>query len=367
MKWKYLILLLITVQSCRNQNTEQRDLQDSVSDRSKKFDSLTNRLQNGYYPNFHSVIIYDDGEVLYERYFDGNDEILGKNVGIVSHSESTLHDVRSITKSVVSTCVGIAIDQGLISGADQKISSFFPEFDTLFTGKKKEWTIHNFLTMSTGLQWNEDVPYTDPANDETIMMFNDTPIEYVLSRPLIHDPGTVFNYSGGATQILLEIVERASGMSIYDFAGTHLFKKIGIDRFEWSKFEKSDVFAGPSGLRLTTRGLLDYALLYHNKGTWEGTQVVSETWVNSSFSKHAEFPSDVLDWNEYYGYQFWIWHDEIDGRRANIVSANGNGDQNIFWIDSDLIVITTAGNYNNWEIEHEAYYMLTHDIYSVLR
>ncbi|GAB5399220.1 MAG: hypothetical protein Aureis2KO_08050 [Aureisphaera sp.] len=362
-KWIYLILVTTFILGCENQNSGK-----TISTQQSTFYDLTNKLQSGYYPNFHSVIIYSKGDLVYEKYLSGKDEVLGKNVGVVQHSQNSLHDIRSITKSIVSTCVGIAIDQGLLKSVDQKISSFFPEFHSILINEKEDWTVRHFLTMTTGFDWNEDVPYTDPSNDETIMMFNDTPIEYVLSRPLIHSPGTMFNYSGGATQILVEIIERASGMTIDDFATNYLFKKIQIDKHEWLKFEKSNIYAGPSGLRLTSRGLLNYAILYLNKGKWEGNQIISANWIDSSFSKQIEFPSDALDWNEYYGYQFWIWHDLINKTRTNIVSANGNGDQNIFWdLNSNLVVITTAGNYNNWEIEKDAYHMLKNEIYLVLK
>ncbi len=363
MKLKYLVYVFALILGCKNQNSKK-----DTSHQQGTFTALTDKLESGYYSNFHSVVIYKDGDLLYERYMIGNDEVLGKSIGLVQHSQSSLHDIRSITKSVVSSCVGIAIDQGLLNSVDQKIISFFPEFSSILTEGKENWTIRHFLTMTTGLDWNEDVPYTDPSNDETIMMFNDSPIEYVLSRPLKQQPGSTFNYSGGATQILVEIVERASGMTISDFASKNLFDKIEIDKYEWLKFTKSNMFAGPSGLRLTSKGLLNYAILYLNKGKWKGNQIVSEQWVDSSFSKQIEFPSDVLDWNEYYGYQFWIWHDSINKTETNIVSANGNGDQNIFWdLDARIIVITTAGNYNDWEIERDAYHMLKNEIYAVIK
>ena len=358
--------------ACKEHSNEQKKRNSQTKDTANNqlivFDNLTERLQDGYYKNFHSVLIYSKGELLYERYFKGTDEMLGSAIGEIQHSRNTLHDIRSITKSVVSTCIGIAIEQKLLTGVNQKIASFFPEFDSILKQEKADWTIHHFLSMTTGLEWNENVSYTDPSNDETIMMFNDKPIEYVLSRPLLHSPGTVFNYSGGATQILAEIIERTSGMTIYEFAHNNLFKKIGIDDFQWMKFEKSKKYAGPSGLRLTSRGLLNYAILYKNKGTWNENQIIAEHWVDSSFMKHAEFPSDVFSWKEYYGYQFWIWKDSINKKPINIVSANGNGDQNIYWdLEADLILVTTAGNYNNWEIERDSYHMLKNDIYSILK
>ena len=92
------------------------------------------------------------------------------------------------------------------------------------------------------------------------------------------------------------------------------------------KFEKSNKYAESSGLRLTSRWLLNYAILYKNNGVWNKKQIKPKHCVDSSFAKHTEFPGDVFHRNEYYGYQFWICSDSINNKAINIVSANGNGD-----------------------------------------
>ena len=313
-------------------------------------------------------MIVKDGLLCYENYFPGSDENYGHELGHVSHSDTSLHDMRSITKSIISACVGIAIDQGLIENTNQKIASFFPEL--AFSDSKQDWTIEHFLTMSTGLNWNEDVPYDNPENDEIQMTYADDPIRYVLEQPLDTLPGVTFNYNGGATQVLAEIVERSSKMSIKAFAIRHLFDPLGINKMEWNKYSSwggAEEYAAPSGLRLTTRSLLKFALLYRNKGRYRDQQIISEEWIVSSFSNKIEYPNEANDGMESYGYQFWNWPDEVDGKKININAAIGNGGQNIYWdLSNDLIVLTTAGNYNKWDIENSPYSLVKNYIYPAL-
>lgn len=331
---------------------------------------MSKKISEQVYPNIHSILIAKNGKLFYEKYFDGKDQNWGSDLGVAVHNDTTLHDLRSITKSIVSACIGIAIQEGLINNVDEKVSKFFPEYG--FADKKKDWTIEHFLTMTTGLAWNENLPYNNPENDEIKMVFSDDPVKYVLDKPLKNIPGTRFNYNGGATQVLAEIIERASSVDIEQFADKHLFKPLGIKKFEWnlySRWNKSiskDKFGAASGLRLSSESLLKFAFLYRNNGKWNGKQILPVGWVKESFSKKIEFPSSVAKGNDAYGYQFWIWSDSTQNRKINIVSAIGNGDQHIYWdIDNDLIVITTAGNYNQWGIKNDSYALLKDYIYQL--
>ena len=328
---------------------------------------LTKKIKSGFYPNFHSVMIIYRGRILYEEYFEGEDQVVGRKIEKIKHTKETLHDMRSISKSVTSALIGIAIQKGFIKNETQTISDFFPDHKNLFTQEKADWTIKHFLTMTTGLEWNEDISYGDPKNSEIEMAFSDNPIKHVLMQPLVEKPGTKFNYNGGATQILAEIIERSSKLQLDEFAKRYLFEPLQINKFEWKTLRKSKKIAAPSGLRLTTRDLAKFSLLYRNKGKRNEQQIVSEEWIKKSFSQHIQYPSDILEGNECYGYQFWIWEDEINGRKTKFVAAQGNGDQNIYWdLNSDLIGITTAGNYNASDIENDSYAMLKNHIYKAV-
>lgn len=377
--WTIIILILI-LSSCRDIKSssnepfsESRNIDIPITPSSESgvdsivINDFTTKIEKQEYPNIHSVLVAKNGSLIYEKYFSGNDQNYGKDIGTIHHKDTTLHDLRSISKSVVSACIGIAIDQGIIKGVDQKISDFFPEIS--FEGEKSIWTIEHFLTMTTGLVWNENVPYNDSKNDEIQMTYSKDPVVYVVKKPLQNKPGEKFNYNGGATQVLAEIIERASSTALDQFANEHLFLPLGIENFKWNKYsvwEGADEFAAPSGLRLTSRDLLKIGLLYRNQGNWNNKQVISEKWINESFKQKIEFPSEVSDGNEWYGYQFWIWPDIFQNDEFTMIAANGNGGQNIFWdLENDLVVVTTAGNYNKWDIKNDPYALLKNEIYPI--
>jgi CubicO group peptidase (beta-lactamase class C family) len=330
--------------------------------------TVTAKIKNQEYPNIHSLLVAKNGTLVYEQYFAGPDQIYGNDVGVVVHSKTKLHDIRSISKSVISACIGIAIDQGIIEGVGQRISDFFPEF--ALKGSKSKWTIQHFLTMTTGLVWNENFTYSDPENDEFKMTNSRNPIVYVLNKPLKCKPGTRFNYNGGATQILSEIIERVSNSTLDRFVNEFLFEPLGIKHFEWSKYsvwKGSDEFAAPSGLRLTSRDIMKIGLLYSNKGVWDKKRLISESWIFESFEPRIKSPSEITVGNECYGYQYWIWPDMYQDKEFNMIAAIGNGGQNIFWnLENDIVVVTTAGNYNNWDIKNNSYALVKNEIYPLL-
>jgi len=191
---------------------------------------MTDSIMNGNYPNIHSVLIYRNNKLVFENYFPGRDQHRGRgSIGFVDHHCDSLHDLRSVTKSFVGAAVMIAIDQGKIRSVDQRVFDFFPEYAKFDTGLKKDITIKHLLTMSSGLDWNEDLPYTDPKNSETMMDRSNNPVEYFLSQPMIDKPGNKFNYSGGCTQALAAIIEKATGMPVDLFAAKYLFASSSLN------------------------------------------------------------------------------------------------------------------------------------------
>ena len=319
-------------------------------------------IRNGTYPNIHSLHIVRNNKLVYENYWPGKDETWGDDLGIRIHGRDSLHDVRSISKSVISACVGIAIQQGKIKSIDQKVFDFFPEYKKLDTGLISSLTIKHLLTMSSGLVWNEEVPYDNPENSEIRMTRSSNPVEYVLSQPLEFQPGVSWKYNGGTTQLLAAIIEKAAGKKIDQFANEYLFQLLDIKQFEWIKFPGTDRPAAASGLRLRPRDLLKFGLLYNNNGTWNGKQIIPKEWIEESFQSHVQRPGDGG-----YGYQFWLWQDTINNKPTPFVACVGNGDQRIFFDKThDMVVVTTAGNYNKWTIKKNTYALMKEHIYPAL-
>jgi len=310
---------------------------------------LIDSIKTGFYPNRHSLLIYKDDKLVLEEYFSGKDENWGDDLGTVEHNDTVFHDMRSVSKSIVSACIGLAISQGKIKSADQPIFDFFEDYQRFNNEGREELTIRHLLTMTSGLKWNEEVPYDNPENSEIQMINSEDGIGFVLSRELVAKPGTVWKYNGGTTELLAEVIQRVSGKNIHEFAEEFLFKPIGIEKSEWTISPSTNSPAAASGLRLTSRDMLKFGVLYHNEGKWGEVQIIPKKWIQESFNSSLELPFGG------YGFQFWIFNVDIDGNLLKIPAAVGNGDQRIFFDQkNNLVVVTTSGNYNIWDIENNA-------------
>lgn len=357
-----LFLFVVTI-GCRQTSTkipttenkaQQHDLaiakpEDAGLD-SQIIKELLDSIKTGFYPNRHSVLIYKDDRLVVEEYFSGPDENWGTDIGIVQHEDTVLHDMRSVSKSVVSACIGLAISQGKIKNVDQPVFDFFEDYSQYNNEGREKLTIKHLLTMTSGLQWNEDIPYDNPENSENQMINSGDGIGFVLSRSLVAKPGTVWRYNGGTTELLAEIIHRTSGKNIHEFAKEFLFEPLGITNSEWTISPSTNSPAAASGLRLRSRDMLKFGILYLYEGTWGEKQIVPKEWVNESLTSMIARPDGGG-----YGYQFWIFDYLIQGKKLTIPAAVGNGDQRIY-VDkgNHLLIVTTAGNYNKWNIENNA-------------
>ncbi len=311
---------------------------------------LLDSIKTGFYPNRHSVLIYKDDRLVLEEYFSGPDENWGTDIGIVQHADTVLHDMRSVSKSVVSACIGLAISQGKIKSVDQPVFDFFEDYSQYNNEGREKLTIKHLLTMTSGLKWNEDIPYDNPENSEIQMINSGDGIGFVLSRPLVAKPGTVWTYNGGTTELLAEIIQRTSGKNIHEFAKEFLFEPIGITNSEWTISPSTNSPAAASGLRLRSTDMLKFGILYLYDGRWGEKQIVPKEWVNESLTSMIVRPDGGG-----YGYQFWIFDYLIQEKKLTIPAAVGNGDQRIYLDKGNhLLIVTTAGNYNKWDIENNA-------------
>lgn len=367
MKLIFLFLLSIAFGSCsrgiinlKNYNYEiPANINDGISVRDIKsynidsilISKLNKDLIDEEIYNVHSVLIYKDDALFYEKYLCGKDEKHGKNLGVVQHGINTLHDTKSISKSIVSACIGIAISKGLIKDENEPIKNYFSCSEN---NKKGKITIKDLLTMSSGLSWKEIGSYKG-LNDETKMDLSFNPISFVLNKDLILEPGSTWNYSGGNTQILADIIQKASGKNIYEFAEENLFRPLGITNKEWVNLTMKEIPAAASGLRLTSRELLKFGILYKDNGVFNGVPIIDSNWIKTSLSGHIQRPDLVklnLE-NGAYSYQFWTYQFHLKNKRIRIAEAKGNGGQSIFLCkELNLVVVITAGNYG--KLQHNS-------------
>ena len=178
--------------------------------------------------NVHSVLVARGGKLVFERYFKGSDEINGRRVESVTFDADTLHNIKSVSKSVASLALGVAIDRGLIRSVDEPIFSFFPELSDLRSPEKDRLRLAHALTMSLGLKWVEAVPDNEGNNDEERMHRAPDPCRYVLGLPATAPPGQEFFYNTGALTLMSAIVRKATGRPLDEFARTNLLSLIHI-------------------------------------------------------------------------------------------------------------------------------------------
>jgi CubicO group peptidase (beta-lactamase class C family) len=310
-----------------------------------RLEAMTDSIRAHPDLNVHAVLIERDGRLVYEEYFSGKDERWGEPLGVVTFTRDTKHDLRSVTKSVVSALVGIAVSTGAIRSLDTPLLDYFPEYKDLQVPERRRITIRHALAMSAGFEWNEEVPYNNPKNDEIVMIRSSDPMRYVLSRPIAAAPGTVWQYNGGTTQAIGTIVQRATKQGLADYARTVLFSPLGITDFEWVG-DLAGVPSAASGLRLRPRDLAKFGSLYLHEGQWNGRPVIPSAWVDESIRRQLTFPGGA---SRGYAYQWWHTCYSTSSGVIEAPTAVGNGAQRVFLLRAHKTVVTVlAGRYNDF-------------------
>ena len=292
--------------------------------------------------NIHSVLVARGGKLAFERYFRGSDEIYGRRVENVSFDADTLHNVKSVSKSVASLAVGIAIDRGLIRSVNEPIFSFFPELSDLRTPEKDRIQLVHALTMSMGLKWVEAIPSNEDNNDEGRMHTASDQCRYVLGLPVTGPAGQEFFYNTGALALVSAIIRKATGRPLDEFARENLFEPLGITRVEWNRY-KGDTDAG-GGLRLRPRDMAKFGQLVLAGGRWSDRQLVSKAWIETSTALKLKATN-----TRSYGYLWWLGRSPLDKREVHWIGALGRGGQAMRIVpELDLVVMVTAGYYQDY-------------------
>src|SRR5215216_924660 len=297
--------------------------------------------------NIHAVLVARRGKLVFERYFRGSDEIpgriYGRRVENVTFDADTLHDMKSVSKSVASLAVGIAIDRGLIRSVNEPIFSFFPELSDLRSPEKDRIQLLHVLSMSMGLAWVEATPATgDDNNDEARMHRARDACRYVLGLAATAPAGQEFFYNTGALALVSAIIRKATGRPLDEFARENLFGPLGITGVEWERY-KGDADAG-GGLRLRPRDMAKIGQLALAGGRWNDRQIVSKEWIETSTASKIK----AMD-GQSYGYLWWLGRSVLNGREVHWAGALGRGGQSIRIVpELDLVVVVTAGYYQDY-------------------
>jgi CubicO group peptidase (beta-lactamase class C family) len=237
-------------------------------------------------PGVVSAVVERNGRVTFEHYYRGA-------------TRTTRLDVFSVTKSVMSTLIGIAVRRGALR-LDQPLADFFPREARSARDKRvRTITVRHLLTMTSG--------YRDSR-----VIASDDWVDVLIHRPLAAPPGRTFSYDNGSYHLLSAVLTKAVGMTAQEYAQRVLFGPLGIAPPRWSSDGQGHSL-GNTGLRLAPRELLRLGELYLHGGRWRGRQVVPAAYVRAATVEHSA---------QGYGYGWWAFrYRGADGFAA--LGANG--------------------------------------------
>ena len=249
-----------------------------------------------------------------------------------------LHTVQSVTKSVTSALIGIAILRGEIESVDMPVAPLL-DSSAPFRGdpRAKKLTLRHLLTMTTGIAWNES-DYLDEENDATLMELSSNWQQYVLDHSFRDEPGAVFNYNSGTSAMLDVVLFKTTGMHAEEYAKVHLFTPLGINSYYW-KSSPDGLSDTEGGLYLSAQDLAQFGMLYASDGIWHGKRVLPKGWVRDSLTPAIAVGSEP-GWS--YGYQWWLLPDP-DNPGKLIPMALGYGGQKLAILTEEKVVAVLFG------------------------
>jgi len=280
--------------------------------------------------NSASFLVAWGDTIIYEEYFN-------------EHNASRLSNSFSMAKSVVALLIGAAVEDGYIKSIDEPAANYLPEFKV---DKKDEITIRHFLTMSSGLSWDEN--YFNPFGETAELYYDTDARDLCLNRRYVErKPGKVFKYSSADTQTLVYILMKATGKKAAEYASEKIWSKIGAESdAEWSLVgDKNSEEKSYCCIYSTTRDFARLGKLVNQNGSWKGEQLINEDYVKE-FKSIAPLKKTNGKPNLLYGFQYWIY----TGLPYEVTYFRGMLGQYIISIpEFDLVIVRTgAGTGKNW-------------------
>jgi len=273
--------------------------------------------------NIHSLLIIRNDHIVLDTYF-------------YPFKKGYVHDLASVTKSITSLLIGIAIDKGYIRDEDQLVFQYFPEYkiknDTLLKLK-----IRDLLNMSSGFKCS----WLNGENELKQMNDSEDWVKFMFDLPFISLPGTLFSYCSGNFYLLAEILQRTTKMTCLDFAEKYLFEPLDFGQTFWENNDKG-VNHGWGDLYLSTYDMAKIGYLILNDGKWSGREIISEEWLERIK------PLYRISGTESYGYGWWL-----DSENPDEIQAVGRGGQRLFiFKNKNTIIATTGGGFEAGDIDN---------------
>jgi len=256
--------------------------------------------------------------------------------------------MQSVSKTVSSVIIGAAMLRGDFKAAlDTPVLQYFDAAKVKNVDeRKRRMTLRHVLTMTAGLDWTENVPYDDPRSDSSLMEATDDWVQYVIDKPMAAEPGKIFNYSSGVSELLAHIFLKETGQDIDAYGEKYLFQPLGIEHY-WKRTPLGAVDT-EGGLYLHGSDLAKIGYLYLHDGTWDGKQIVPKEWVRESVAPFIQAEEDYK-----YGFKWWLLPRK-DSQQF-VWMARGFGGQALMVFPEEGLIVVFTG----WDIlgttdpEHE--------------
>jgi CubicO group peptidase (beta-lactamase class C family) len=361
-------VLLIGVSSLAAQNVPTKGWKtttpQAVGISKSVLDSIDQEISSGRYGLVDRMLVIRHGQVAYDRsYKQDYDKAYADSVNVSGplnahditgpynyynpwwhpfYRRGDLHTLQSVTKTITSVVFGVAVNRGDFAGLDKPVLSFFPAGSVANVDERKSrMTVRHLMTMTSGIDWNENLPYTDPKNTGIMLEASSDWVKFVIDRPMSDEPGKRFNYNSGATEVLAQVFRTATGFDIEEYAAKNLFAPLGILRWHWKRIPTGLVDT-EGGLYLEARDLAKIWYLFLRDGAWDGKQIVSSDWVKQStapFIKTSGAANATA-----YGLAWWLPPTGADASRVYWSGSGFGGQFPIADVAHDLVVVFNAWN-----------------------
>ena len=253
-----------------------------------------------------------------------------------------LHTMQSVSKTVTSVIIGAAIERGHFKpGLDTPVLKYFDTSKVKnVDDRKRRMTLRDLLTMTSGLEWDAEgfINGGDPKNDTSLMEGSDDWVQYAIDKPMVAEPGKVWNYNDGATVMLAYIFQKEAGQDIDDYGQKYLFAPLGI-RHEWKR-SYLGVVDTEGGLYLNGSDLAKIGYLYLRDGMWDGQRIVSSEWVKESLTPYFQTDEPAFK----YGFKWWL--SKLPDSTEFVWMARGVGDEHLMVFPSESLIVT----FTMWDI-----------------